>query len=313
MHVVLTHPIHEDGLNALTSSGLRITISPSPDRNTILSLIHDADGLLVRTAGVFDGELMDHAPNLKVIGRHGVGVDHIDLDAARERGIVVVNTPEANSQAVAEYASGLMVSLFRFMQEADTAPRVGDWNARDRLVGTELIGRTLGIIGLGRVGSRIARICSLGFQMKVIYYDIVRKPEFERDLGVEFASFDEVVTQSDILTLHTPLTPLTRSMINEKTLASMKEGSCLLNASRGPVVDLDALVGSLQSGHLAGAGLDVFPDEPLDPSHPIMSLPNVRLSPHMASRSHESMIRMALVAEDVARVLNGEEPRFPVT
>jgi D-3-phosphoglycerate dehydrogenase / 2-oxoglutarate reductase len=311
--VLLTHPVHEVGLSALTSAGLAITVSPSPDRETILSLLPKMDALMVRTAGVYDGELMDHGPNLKVIGRHGVGVDHIDIDAARERGITVVNAPEANSMAVAEYAAGLMVSLLRFLPEADQAARAHEWTARDRLIGTELFGRTVGIVGLGRVGSRIARICRLGFQMRVIYYDIDRKYDIEDELGIEFVSFDEVISQADILTLHTPLTPLTHSMMNEETLGRMKEGTWLLNTSRGRVVDLDALVATLNRGHLAGAALDVFPEEPVPADHPILTMSNVRLSPHMASRSAESMVRMSLVAEDIVRVLKGETPRFPVT
>jgi len=275
-------------------------------------MIPDADGLIVRTTGMIGGEVMDRAPRLKVIGRHGVGVDHIDLEAARQRGIVVVNTPEANSQGVAEYAVGLMLSACRFLPTADAAVREGRWAERERLIGAELHGHTLGIIGLGRIGSRVGRICRLGFQMRVRYYDIVRKHKEEKALGIEFASFEEVIAEADILTLHTPLTPLTRHMMNRETLSRMKQGAYLINTSRGEVVHLDALVESLRTGHLKGAALDVFPDEPLPPEHPVLRLPNVVLSPHMASHSEESMVRMSLVAEDVVRVLTGQPPRYPV-
>ena len=310
--VLLTQPVHEAGIRVLESAGMEVVVAPSPDRETVLGLIGTADGMLVRTTGVFDGDLMDHAPRLKVIGRHGVGVDHIDLAAAAARGVTVVNAPEANSQAVAEYVSGMMVSLVRFLPEAHQAVLDGEWSRREKLIGRELLGSTLGIIGLGRVGSRVARICGQGFGVNVLYYDIVRKHEFEESLGVTFASFDEVVAAADILTLHVPLTPLTRHMMNTDTISAMKRGSYLINASRGEVVDINALDAALGSGHLAGAGVDVFPEEPMPTSHPLLQRPNVVLSPHMASHSEQAVIRMSLVAEDIVRVLRGETPKHPV-
>jgi len=311
--VLILQPIHKAGTDALAEAGIEFVNAPDARRETLLALIGEADGLIVRTTGYrIDAEVMDRAPRLRVIGRHGVGVDHIDVRAAHDRGIVVVNTPEANSQGVAEYTVGLMLSLRRRLIDADRAVRTGKWTQRERLVGGELFGHTLGIIGLGRIGSRVGRIAKAGFQMRVLYFDIVRKHEEERALGVEFASFDEVVSQADILTLHTPLTPLTRNMMNARTIARMKPGACLVNASRGEVVEFDALVAALRSGQVSGAGLDVFPEEPPDAAHPILSLPNVVVSPHMASHSGESMVRMSLVAEDVVRVLSGKQPRNPV-
>jgi D-3-phosphoglycerate dehydrogenase / 2-oxoglutarate reductase len=305
--------IHEAGVQALTDAGIDHVSAPDADRATLLRMIPEFDGLVVRTTSYrIDAEVMDAAPNLKVIGRHGVGVDHIDVVAAAERGITVVNAPEANSQGVAEYTVGLMLMVARGMRHADAAVRKGDWAAREQLIGSELTGGTLGIIGLGRVGSRIARICRYGFSMRVLYYDIVRKDDYEQEIGVEFASFDEVVAASDILTLHVPLTELTRRMMNRETIRRMRSGAILMNASRGQVVELDSVVEAIQSGKLAGAGIDVFPDEPLPTDHPILALPEVVVSPHMASHSDMSMIRMALVTEDVARVLNGVEPKNPV-
>ena len=310
--VVLTQPVHEAGVKVLEDAGFDVIVAPSPDRETVLPLIKDADGMLVRTTGVFDGELMDAAPNLKVIGRHGVGVDHIDIPAAAERGITVVNAPEANSQAVAEYATGMMVSLVRYLPKAHKAVLAGTWSDREQLIGSELLGRTLGIIGLGRVGSRVGRICKLGYQMRVLYYDIDRKYHQEDALGVEFASFDEVIAQADILTMHVPLTPLTKNMVNADTLAALKPGAYVINTSRGAVVDIDALDESLENGHTAGAAIDVFPEEPMPTAHPLLNRSDVILSPHMASHSQEAVIRMALVAEDIVRVLRGEEPKHPV-
>lgn len=311
--VLILQPVHEAGIRALTDAGIDAVTAPNADRATLLRMIPDYDGLLVRTTSYrIDAEVMDRAPNLRVIGRHGVGVDHIDVAAAVERGITVVNAPEANSQGVAEYAVGLMLMVARGMRHADAAVRTGDWSKRDQLIGAELNGGTLGIVGLGRVGSRVAQICRGGFQMRTHYFDIVRKHEFESDLGVEYHSFDDVVAEADILTVHVPLTDLTRGMINDDVLGRMKANAILINTSRGPVVELDALVAAISSGHVAGAGIDVFPDEPLPTEHPILQLPQVVVSPHMASHSEMSMVRMSLVAEDIARVLQGKAPRYPV-
>jgi len=213
---------------------------------------------------------------------------------------------------VAEYTIGLMLSVCRFIPKGDRAVREGNWSERERLVGDELFGHTLGIIGLGRVGTRVARIAALGFQMRVLYFDIVRKHETEAALGVEFASFEEVLRLADFLTLHTPLTDATRGMIDDTALGLMKQGAYLVNASRGEVVELDALARSVREGRIAGAALDVFPDEPFPADHPLLAMPEVIVSPHMASHSRDSMVRMALVAEDVARVLTGQEPLHPV-
>lgn len=310
--VLILQPIHEAGIAVLTRAGIQVIHAPGARRETLVRLMGDCNGLIVRTTSYrIDAEIMDQGPRLMVIGRHGVGVDHIDLDAARTRGIVVVNTPEANSQAVAEYTVGLMLSLCRSLNRADRAVREGKWSERERLVGQELHGYTLGIIGLGRIGGRVARICKLGFGMRALYYDILRKYDQEA-LGIEFAPFDEVVRQADILSLHVPLTQVTRRMMNESTMGLMKKGAYLVNAARGEVVDLDALVEALRSDRLAGVALDVFPDEPLEPEHLLLRFPNVVVSPHMASHSNGSMLRMSLVAEDVVRVLTGEEPRYPV-
>lgn len=311
--VLILQPIHDAGLAALRNAGLNIVHAPDATRETLLSLIPEADGLIVRTTAYrIDAEIMNASPRLKVIGRHGVGVDHIDLAAAETRGITVVNTPLANSQGVAEYTIGLMLSVCRFIPKGDRAVREGNWSERERLVGDELFGHTLGIIGLGRVGTRVARIAALGFQMRVVYFDIIRKHETEAALGVEFASFEEVLRLADFLTLHTPLTDATRGMIDDTALGLMKQGAYLVNASRGEVVELDALARSVREGRIAGAALDVFPDEPFPADHPLLAMPEVIVSPHMASHSRDSMVRMALVAEDVARVLTGQEPLHPV-
>jgi len=311
--VLILQPIDSSGVQALLDANIDVLHAPNDSRETLLAMVRDVDGLIVRTTSYrVDAEVMDRAPNMRVVGRHGVGVDNIDVDAARSRGIAVVNTPVANSQTVAEYTVGLMLSVGRFIPQADESVRQGRWGERDNLVGIELAESTLGIIGLGRIGSRVARICSLGFGMRAIYYDIVRKHEHEGTLGVEFASFDDVVRTADILTLHVPLTSQTRDMMNADRLSRMKKGAILINASRGPVVDIDALAERLATDRLAGAGIDVFPDEPLSVGHTLLTSTSVVVSPHMAAASRPSLIKMSLVAEDVVRVLTGEEPSYSV-
>ncbi len=310
--VVLTQPINPAGMAVLRAAGLDIRLAQSASREDVYPLLSDADALLVRTNGRYDADLFDHAPRLKVLGRSGVGVDHIDLAAAHERGIVVVNTPEANSQSVAEFTAEMMIAVSRFRLRADAAVRHGRWSEREELIGTELFGRTCSIIGLGRVGSRVARICRLGFQMRVLYYDIVRKPEYERDLDIEFTDFPTAVNAADFLTMHVPLTDLTRHMIDASVLKRMKPTAYLLNAARGEVVDTHALARALQEKSIAGAAIDVFPEEPLPTDDPLQRAPNTVFSPHMASHTADAVRRMSLVAEDVIRVLNGEPPLYPV-
>ncbi|MDX1435292.1 MAG: hydroxyacid dehydrogenase [Anaerolineales bacterium] len=273
----------------------------------------DADAVLVRLFQA-NAEFIRSAPRLKVIAKHGVGVDNIDLAAARERGITVVNTPTANANAVAEHALALIMALARQIKPADTAVRDGRFHERDQFQGVELRGKRLGVIGLGRIGSRLAEMASSGLAMKVLAYDpFVAEENYAGPAALE-QSLERVMRKADFLSLHVALNTETRHMINAKTLGWVTPQCRLINTSRGAVVQETALVEALAEGRLAGAALDVFEDEPLPPGHPLLAAPNTILTPHISSSTREAMDRMSLdAARGVLDVLNGREPAFPVS
>lgn len=246
---------------------------------------------------------------LKVIARYGVGYDKVDLAAAHQKGIVVTNTPGANSSSVAELALTLMLSLARQAVDAAFQVRQGKW---PRPSGVSLEGKTIGILGLGAIGKNLARLLT-GFDCRILAYDPFVKPELVRELKVGLAGLDEVRAQSDFISLHLPLLPETRGLINREFLAAMKKGSYLINTSRGEIVDEAALFDSLQSGHLRGAGLDVLTAEPPDPANPLLSLSQVVITPHIASQTDGATSNMGWMAmKDCLAVLRGEPPAHPV-
>ncbi|HEX4321182.1 MAG TPA: phosphoglycerate dehydrogenase [Acidobacteriaceae bacterium] len=245
----------------------------------------DADALVVRSAVQVDDALLEHAPKLRVIGRAGVGVDNIDADAATRRGIVVMNTPGANAIAVAELTIGLMLALARQLPLANSTMHAGKWEKKS-LQGVELRGKTLGILGLGRVGLEVARRAA-GFGLDLIGYDPFVSAAVAREANIKLVSTEELFAQADYLTLHVGLTPQTAGIINERTLATMKKGVRILNCARGELIEEGALAAALQSGHVAGAALDVFTVEPPKDS-PFANLPNVILTPHIAGSTAEA-------------------------
>jgi phosphoglycerate dehydrogenase-like enzyme len=236
----------------------------------------------------------------------------IDRQAAAER-ITVVNTPEANVESVAEQCLGMMIVLAKRMRLADRAIRAGDWESRYRLIGNELLGKTLGLVGFGRIGQRLAAMCHLGLSMRLLYHDVVAYPEAEANLGAQRVELDRLLRESDFVSLHTPLTAETRGLIGESALRSMKPTAFLINTARGQVVDQAALVQALQLGWIAGAGLDVYDPEPLPADHPLLRMENIVLSPHMASHTDEALLRMAMVVNDVLAVIEGRQPVSAVT
>jgi len=247
--------------------------------------ISDADALLVRSAVDVNAGLLEHAQKLKVIGRAGVGVDNIDLDAATRMGIAVMNTPGANAVAVAEHTFALMLGLARHITRADVTTRAGKWEKKS-LQGSELRGKTLGIVGLGRVGLEVAKRAR-AFSMEMIAHDPFVSASVARELGIRLASLDEVYAAADYLSLHVGLTPQTNGMINADSLKKMKKGVRLVNCARGELIDDAALAAALQSGHVAGAALDVFTEEPPKGS-PLLALENVLATPHIAGSTHEA-------------------------
>jgi D-3-phosphoglycerate dehydrogenase len=257
----------------------------TPDKEHLAGELSNADAIVVRSATFVDAAMMDKAPKLRVIGRAGVGVDNVDLDAATKRGIVVMNTPGGNAVAVAEHTFALMLSMARSLVRAHTTMQAGTWEKKT-LQGTELRGKTLGIVGLGRVGVEVSRR-ALAFGMKVVAHDPYVASSFAQQLNVTVLPLEELYAQSDYITLHVGLTPQTNGMINADSISKMKKGVRLVNCARGELLNEPAVIEALQSGQLGGVALDVYTQEPVKDS-PLAALPNVILTPHIAGSTHEA-------------------------
>ncbi|MFT7693011.1 MAG: D-3-phosphoglycerate dehydrogenase [Candidatus Latescibacterota bacterium] len=271
-----------------------------------------ADAALVRIYTVDESRLAA-APNLRVVGKHGVGLDNIDIAAATQRKIAIVWTPEANADAVAQHALSLILGLSNRIKTADAALRQGHFNDRMQFSSLELRGRTLGIIGLGRIGSRVAKKAALGLDMEVLAYDpYVDRPTYNGPAAF-VDELEDLLARADFVTLHVPLTDETRNMINAERMAQMKDGAYLINTSRGAAVDEAALATALQSSHLAGAGIDVFATEPPHLEHPLQKAPNTLLTPHVAGLSDRALVQVATqAAQGIVDVLQGRRPQSPV-
>lgn len=270
---------------------------------------------LLGNVSTMDDAFYRSAPKLRLVQLFSAGYNHVDLDAARRAGVLVSNNGGANSRAVAEQTIMLMLAVYRRLPWQHEMTAGGRWRG-NQTVPTfyEMQGKTLGIIGLGTIGKRVARIANGGFDMNVQYSDIVRMAEHEEDaLHVRYRLLPELLATSDIVTLHVPLTRLTRNMISARELGWMQPHAVLINCSRGPVIDFPALHEALTSGKIAGAGLDVFPTEPPSPSEPVLSLDNVVLTPHLAGASRETRVKQTRNAFDnVLRVSRGERPLWVV-
>jgi glyoxylate reductase len=280
----------------------------------------DRDELRRRVAGAFaliadptvpvDVELLDAAgPELRIVSNFAVGPDNVDLDAGRERGIAVTNTPDVLTNATAELALALMLACARRLGEAERALRRGAWSGWDPgwMLGSELADSTIGIVGLGRIGSRVAELLS-GFGARMLYASRTPRPELEERLGIEPRSLERLVAEADFVTLHVPLHDDTRHLVDSGLLASFRPGAVLINTTRGPVVDTEALILALRDGPLGGAGLDVYEDEPNVPAR-LIELESVVLLPHLGSATRETRDAMAvLAARNVLAVLDDREP-----
>jgi D-3-phosphoglycerate dehydrogenase len=274
----------------------------------VAALLPGVDGFIAGLDAI-DRAALEHADQLKVISRYGVGVDNVDLEACKEKGIIVTNTPGANSVSVAELALGLMLALARQIPEAVQNVQQGKW---PRLSGISLEGKTVGILGLGAIGKQLAKRLS-GFDCKIMAYDPFAETAYAAEHGIELGSMDSVVAAADFLSLHLPLTPETKNLVNDGFLAKMKKGSYLINTSRGEAVDETALLRALESGHLRGAGLDAFTVEPPDPANPLLHLPQVIATPHLGAQTDGATSNMGWFAmRDCLAVLRGEKPKFRV-
>lgn len=310
--VMIVQPIHESGADRLKQH-FEVKVASDPSVATVIREIGGVEGVVVRTAP-FTREIIEAAESLKVIARHGVGVDNIDVKAATERGILVVNTPEANAVSVAEHTVLAIGALAKRMLRMDKATRANRWEVRDEYRTIDLESKILGLVGIGRVGSMVARKVKGAFDMRVIAYDPFIKPEAAAAIGVTLVSdLAQLLGEADVVSLHTSLTPETRNLINSERLALMKPTAILVNFSRGEVVDEPALVEALRSGMIAGAALDVFQEEPPQPDNPLFALENVLLSPHSAALTAECVVRMATgAAQGVVDLLTGGRPRWAV-
>ena len=280
-----------------------------PPRDELLREVQDIDGLFCLLTEKIDAELFDAAPNLKVVSNMAVGFDNIDVAEATKRGIPVGNTPGVLTETTADFAFALLMAAGRRVSEGDRYTRAGNWKTWGPMVllGQDIHGSTLGIIGSGRIGVEMAKRAK-GFGMNIVYYDVIRNEEREREYGATYCSdVKELLAQSDFVSIHVNLTPETRHLINADTLSGMKSTAVLVNTSRGPVVDQTALYHALKDGTIAAAGLDVTEVEPISMDDPLLTLENVIIAPHIASGSVVTRTKMSLMAVDnLLAGLNGE-------
>jgi D-3-phosphoglycerate dehydrogenase len=298
MRVLVRERIADAGVELLRSK-----FEVEVDGETPLEdVIGGYEAIVIRSATKLTADLIARGERLRVIGRAGVGVDNVDVDAATRRGIVVANAPESNVVSAAEHTIGLLLALARNIPQAHAALVDGRWE-RSRWGGVELADKTLGVLGFGRIGRQVARR-ALGLQMKVVAYDPFVSADRFRELGVEPATFAEVLERADFLTLHLPLTDETRRAVDGDTIAHMRDGVRIVNAARGELIDDDALVAALESGKVAGAAIDVFAQEPYE--GPLLNAPNVVVTPHLAASTEEAQDRAGvIVAEQVVAALEG--------
>ena len=320
--IVLAEAFDVPAVEKLRAVG-EVVVLDAYDEVHLKKAVADCDALLVRTCTTVPRAVIESGARLRVIGRGGVGLENIDLAAARERGIAVVYTPGAATDAVADLTVGMMIALLRNLTGSDAMVRSGRFReARQQACARELSELTLGIVGLGRIGRAVARRCRNGFGMTILYNDIISPGWL--DFAVTPVAKEQLYAQADVVTLHVPLTDPseprpegrghshpTRHLIDAAALRKFKKGAFLINTSRGGVVDSLALADALAAGTLTGAALDVFEPEPLPADHPLMQAPNTVFTPHLGARSCTGLARMNAVIEDVIRVLQGRPPCYP--
>ncbi|MDK2799301.1 MAG: glyoxylate reductase [Clostridiales bacterium] len=311
--VYVTRQIPEEGLNIIKEvADMKIWEDEMPpSREVLLGEIEWVDGLVSLLTDKIDAELMEKAKKLKVVSNYAVGFDNIDLKEATRRGIMVTNTPGVLTETTADLTFALMMASARRLVEADKYVRVGRWKTWGPMLmlGQDLYGATLGLIGLGRIGYAVAKRAK-GFDMNVIYYSTHRKEEAEKELGIKYVDLEQLLKESDFVSLHVPLTSDTKHLINKNTLSLMKKTAILINTARGPVVDEDALYEALVNKKIYAAGLDVMNPEPPSSDNPLLKLDNVIVLPHIASASIKTRTKMAIMAaENLVAGLKGEIPR----
>jgi D-3-phosphoglycerate dehydrogenase / 2-oxoglutarate reductase len=306
-HILIPDSVDKAALDILQQAdGFTITAPGQMKREETLAAVPNADALIIRSATKADAELIEAASHLKIIARAGVGVDNVDVQAATAHGIAVANTPDGNTIATAEHAFGLMLALARHIPQAHASLLAGKWD-RKSYMGMELRGKTLGIIGFGRIGRAIAKR-ALAFDMTVITTDPYIAHDLALDFGVELVDLTTLYNRADFITLHSLITDQTRGMINHNGIAQMKPGVRIINAARGALINETDLAAAIKSGHVAGAALDVYQQEPPPAEHPLIGLPGVIHTPHLAASTDDAQVAVAVEAAQlvVNALLKGE-------
>lgn len=292
-HILIPDNLDKAGLTILSNTpDVTIQSAAKMSRDEVMAAIPNADALIIRSATKVDGAMLDAAPKLKMVGRAGVGVDNVDLPAATERGVIVMNAPDGNTIATAELALGLMISVARFIPAAHSSLAGGQWD-RKNFTGTELRGKTLGVIGFGRVGRAIAKRAQ-AFDMRVIAYDPYVAADAAKALGVDLVALDDLYGHADFITLHAMLTDENRHMINAQSIAKMKKGVKIINAARGPLINEADLAEAVKSGQVGGAGIDVYAEEPPEAGNPLIGVKGIIHTPHLGASTVEAQDEVAV-------------------
>ena len=307
--ILLPQPIEKEAMELLQKSGYEIVLSPDPKPETVKPLMKGVQGIILRTGIKMTRELMSHGDDLWVISRTGAGVDNVDVAAATEMGILVTCVPGAHTKTVVEHTLALILALVKQIPLMDQEVRRDNFGIRFKNIPRDLNGKTLGVVGIGRIGSELARVCHQAFGMHILAHDPYLSPKAQVAFEdwVEFCDIERLFRESDVISLHVPFSPATEKLIGAKHLGWMKPDAFLINTSRGRVVDEEALIQFLREKRIAGAGLDVFIQEPLDKDSPLKSLDNVILTPHTAALTRECVTRLAVEAvRSAIDVLNGK-------
>ena len=308
--ILIADPVAPEGIELLRAIG-EVEVKTGQAADALVASIENYDALVVRSETKVTRAILEAGTRLQVVGRAGVGVDNIDLEAATERGVIVVNAPQGNTIAAAEHTIALLMALARHIPQADASMRADKWD-RKTYVGTEVRGKTLGVIGLGPIGSEVARR-GVGLDMRVLAHDPYVAEERVRSLGAEPADFETLISVADFISVHVPMTAATRGMISTDQIARMKEGVRLLNVARGGIIDEAALAEAVKAGKVAGAAVDVFTAEPIDPQNPLLGDPRIITTPHLGASTAEAQERVAVdVAEQIVDVLGGRPARYAV-
>jgi len=292
MKILISDNLAVEGVKIFEEAGFEVDARTSTPADEIMKIVGEYDGLVIRSATKITPELLERATNLKVIGRAGAGLDNVDIPAASQKGIVVMNTPGGNTVTTAEHTMAMIMSLCRNIPQATASLKANKWEKK-KFTGTELMGKTLGVIGLGNIGKNVAKRAR-GLEMKVIGYDPYMTEEMAHSLGVSLVSLDEIYAESDIITVHTPMTPETKHLINAETIARMKDGVRLVNCARGGIINEADLLEALRSGKVAAAALDVFETEP-PVDNPLLTLNNVIVTPHLGASTNEAQVNVAVM------------------